>query len=680
LRENPHPTFADWHKYRSKVAWSVLIAPVLPKEIAVNKPIQSRYWKLRLTPAFIAITIFVAATGSGGRVAAAKKSAKDDEATRAPRRENPPPPATRRADSPRQQEIRRPPDTASKASGVPRENPVNRNMSVSPAANAKVRSGNSATTFKKGGSNSSSGQLASAGVKKLAESKPVTKDMPPPNLGNRGGDANKDKKDKGDKGVKDFDAKRGPVDRVRSSGLNKGLDSAGKKSTTEKGVPPSTSDGVQKRVSSPLFKGANPKLDGINKKTLPPPLNGNKSSIDDVSKRFEAKKGIQTKSIQKTGPGDIKHPPVNKNGFQQRLKTGELNRLTAGETAKKLKLAEQYRMHQKGDVARQMGFYKPGHHPPIHGVVGPKYKSHCMKYNYWGPAFFAGVCFYPHWSPWVEWSWRHHCRPYWDPRPYWCRPVIYQPSPVWVYWDTPAWTPLPEVASGTWVDLKPVELPPDDSDLQLVAVRFVDPGHPEEKLGPRYRVWFRNNGSQPIAQPFNVIAFASNDERLAADTPQSGVRVTAIEPGDIQSVDIRLPPGVYAMGRDAQGNPAPFHMLQVLVDANQEIAETAKDNNGAMLAPAEVLPVDPAAFELKPKAAKSGEEILLAGEGFGPEPGRILVQINGQEMDGEILGWYDLGVQWTLPKLALAAPVEADVIVIRGDGAASNPVKITVTR
>ena len=32
-----------------------------------------------------------------------------------------------------------------------------------------------------------------------------------------------------------------------------------------------------------------------------------------------------------------------------------------------------------------------------------------------------------------------------------------------------------------------------------------------------------------------------------------------------------------------------------------------------------------------------------------------------------------------LPKLALAAPVEADVIVIRGDGAAANPVKITLT-
>ena len=48
-------------------------------------------------------------------------------------------------------------------------------------------------------------------------------------------------------------------------------------------------------------------------------------------------------------------------------------------------------------------------------------------------------------------------------------------------------------------------------------------------------------------------------------------------------------------------------------------------------------------------------------------------------MDGVILGWYDLGVRWTVPRLALNAPVEADVVVVRGDGAAANPVKITLT-
>ena len=56
-------------------------------------------------------------------------------------------------------------------------------------------------------------------------------------------------------------------------------------------------------------------------------------------------------------------------------------------------------------------------------------------------------------------------------------------------------------------------------DLQLLAVRFVDPGHPEEKLGPRYRVWFRNNSDRRSTQPFNVMLFAGNDDQLTADLP-----------------------------------------------------------------------------------------------------------------------------------------------------------------
>ena len=132
------------------------------------------------------------------------------------------------------------------------------------------------------------------------------------------------------------------------------------------------------------------------------------------------------------------------------------------------------------------------------------------------------------------------------------------------------------------------------------------------------------------------------------------------------------------MGRDAQGSPAPFNMLHVLVDANRELPEIDRTNNGDRLSPAEILPVDPAAFELEPAAARPGGEVVLAGEGFGPEPGQVLLHVGGQELQAEILGWYDLGVRWTVPKLAFAAPADAEVIVIRGDGAAANPLKITI--
>jgi hypothetical protein len=391
--------------------------------------------------------------------------------------------------------------------------------------------------------------------------------------------------------------------------------------------------------------------------------------------------------------------------FSDRLKAGELDRLTKGETAKKIKLADQFHMLQQGDVARRLDLHSHARemanvnraanaerfrhgidtehryvfHPNFyHGVVGPAFARHSLQYYYWGPAFFAGLCWYPQWQPWVGWSWHYHCPVYWDPRPIWCRPVFYDPCPHWVYWSVPTWTPLPAVGCGTWVDLEPVVVAPAAPDLQLVAVRFVDPGHPEEKQGPRYRVWFRNVGNQPIARPFNVMLFAANGPRLMADLPQAGVRVTAIEAGGTQSVDIRLPGEVYTMNRDAQGKPAPFSTLHVLVDANRETADVTRTNNGVRLAPAEILPVDPAAFESDPTDAKPGTEMILAGEGFGPEPGQLLLHVGGQEVQGEILGWYDLGVRWSVPKLPITATTEAEVIVVRGDGAAANPLKINI--
>ena len=242
----------------------------------------------------------------------------------------------------------------------------------------------------------------------------------------------------------------------------------------------------------------------------------------------------------------------------------------------------------------------------------------------------------------------------------------------------PVWVSLPAVSCGTWVDVAPVVVA-GQLDLQLLAVRFVDPGHPEEKLGPRYRIWFRNNSDRPITQAFNVMLFASNDETLTESLPKSGVRITSMETGGTQSVDVRLPIEAFAMGRDKQGAATPFVVLHVLVDSNRDVTETSETNNGARIRREDILPVDPAAFEVKPSMAVAGGEVVLAGEGFGPQPGRLLVRMGGLELEGEILGWYDLGVRATLPSVPLAADTEAELVVVRGDGAAANPLTITVT-
>lgn len=310
--------------------------------------------------------------------------------------------------------------------------------------------------------------------------------------------------------------------------------------------------------------------------------------------------------------------------------------------------------------------------------MSPRFSLNVVVHRYPGYHWYAGPVWYPRWNPWVTWSWHYRAHPYYDPRPIWCRPLVYAAAPVWVWWQPPVWQPLPVVSAGTWVDVEPVAVPEAQYDLQLLAVRMVDPGHPQEELGPRYRVWFRNNSAQPVTTPFTVVLLAGNDAILVESLPQAGVEVTAMEAGDTQSVDIRLPYEVLAMARDEAGQPAPFSTLHVVVNAHRTVAEYDMENNGAALAADQVMLVDPAIFAADPDSTVPGAEVVLAGEGFGPVPGQVLVFVGGKELEGEIIGWYDLGVQFQLPNVALAAPTAAEIVVIRSDGVASNPLPVTI--
>ena len=381
--------------------------------------------------------------------------------------------------------------------------------------------------------------------------------------------------------------------------------------------------------------------------------------------------------------------------FSERMKSGQLDVLIKTPMARQLRLGVQYKMAEEGDITRRLRLERgvpPGipsaenphhiafhHGEQYHGYVTPEYLRDSFEFHYWGPSFFVGMSYYPRWSPWVDWSWHYHCHPIWDPRPLCCRPIYYEPCPAqWVYFEAPAWTPLPEARCGTWVDARPIAVAEGDYNLQLLAVRFVDPGHPEERLGPRYRVWFRNNSPLPITHPFNVVLLASGDGRLAPGLPQAGMRVAAIEAGDTQSVDLRLPDSVYTLSHDAAGRRSPYTTVHALVDAHHEIPESDRANNGATIPVTEVLPVDPAAFEVDPSTLSPDGEVLLAGEGLGPEAGRAFVELDGREYDGEVLGWYDLGAKVKMPNFAIQAVSVANIVLIRGDGAAANPIRITL--
>lgn len=365
-------------------------------------------------------------------------------------------------------------------------------------------------------------------------------------------------------------------------------------------------------------------------------------------------------------------------GFQLKVARNDFSGWDRTSLHRRFAIEDQYRLHRHGDVARRLNLqvnlvnWGGWAGRPV-GPIAPSYRSYHTSIWYPGPSYCPSWVWFPQWSPWVSWcAWNNPWVIY-DPRPFVCRPIWVDPCPTWTYWQTPVvWQHLPVVTCGTWVDV-PVQTV-SNVDLQLLAVRFVDPGHPEQDLGPRYRVWFRNNGTSPVTSPFHVMLFAGGGTELSASDPNAGVTVETIAAGETVPVDIRLPLAANSLLRDAENRAMPFNWLHVLVDSHRDLSEVNLANNGAVLPRGEILPVDPAAFSVDRTAAMPGDMLTLAGEGLGPEPGHIRLVVDGIDYECEIHGWYDLGVHFRVPNAPVSFAKNAEVVVVRGDGAVSNPV------
>lgn len=407
---------------------------------------------------------------------------------------------------------------------------------------------------------------------------------------------------------------------------------------------------------------------------------GNRGSALSNNRRGVGPNGIRRGSGEIARRGDLPRPR-----FGERFRSGDLDRLTKTGFGRRLNLGRQFALaHQRGDFANRLGFHNNlrnlggWRHRRYRGLVSNRFANSHFSFWYSGPFWGPSYAWTPFWRPWVNWSWWNYCNPIYDPRPVICRPHIYDPCPSWVAWDYPAWQPLYSTVSGTWVDTPTVTVEAGN-EVQLLAVRFVDPGHPEKQLGTRYRVWIRNNGDAAISTPFNVVLLASNELEPSEGLPESGVRVESIAAGEVQPIDIRLPFEANRMQTDDQDRKIPFKYLHVLVDSHRELNDVTPDNNGAVIERDQILAVDPAAFSADSELASIGGMLSIAGEGFGPEPGQVLVTVQGLELQATIHGWYDLGVYFEVPQLPLVTESQAELIVVRGDGAASNPIQIKLT-
>jgi hypothetical protein len=163
-----------------------------------------------------------------------------------------------------------------------------------------------------------------------------------------------------------------------------------------------------------------------------------------------------------------------------------------------------------------------------------------------------------------------------------CHDKKFHCCPWWYCWDYPVWCPLYGVGCGYWYNVPVVEIR-EGVDLQLLAVRMIDAGNPEQNMGPAFRVWIRNNSPVAIVHGFNVLALAAHTNVATAELPQAGVRVETIGAGETLPLDIRLP---------VEANQPGLPMLHVLVDSHREIPEVFENNNGMVLPRANVLPIE----------------------------------------------------------------------------------------
>ncbi len=375
---------------------------------------------------------------------------------------------------------------------------------------------------------------------------------------------------------------------------------------------------------------------------------------------------------------DVTVAKLAKQNWLEKGDRDHFEKLARSSKLQKYRLDEQYHLHDNGDIARRLDLHddlerRGGWQHRHVGRIDHHYRNHCAFRSYWGPSWYPRRCWYPVWGSWVSWSWGFHCDPWFDPRPIFCRPVIYDPCPRWVVWQYPVWQPLPVVAAGTWVDVPQIVVD-RGWDVQLLAVRFVDPGHLEQNLGSSYRVWLRNNSRTDVNQAFNVVLMGvdgllPNDRRV-----EVGQRVPSLAAGQTLAIDLRLP----LMPDGRAGEPFAFSNVHVLVDANRELRDTELTNNGAVIDRGDIQPVDPATFNADSDIVEPGMVINVAGEGLGPEPGQVMLQVGNDTYQPEILGWYDLGVQVRVPEVAAAGLASGDLVIIRGDGAAANPLTLQI--
>jgi hypothetical protein len=127
-------------------------------------------------------------------------------------------------------------------------------------------------------------------------------------------------------------------------------------------------------------------------------------------------------------------------------------------------------------------------------------------------------------------------------------------------------------------------------DLELVDIRLVDAGSLSDGVGPRFRLFCRNNGTLE-APKFHVSVMANLGSALSEKAYLVTVESVGIKPGKTQTVDVQMPPEILKMKGSQDHWPRPFDLLGAMLDSDESLTETNEKNNTLVLTRDSIKPV-----------------------------------------------------------------------------------------
>lgn len=128
-------------------------------------------------------------------------------------------------------------------------------------------------------------------------------------------------------------------------------------------------------------------------------------------------------------------------------------------------------------------------------------------------------------------------------------------------------------------------------DIELTDVRLVDAGSLELKTGPRFRLTYRNKGAVDVPK-FHVTVAVDAGRTLTETAEIVTVEAVGLKPGKSLMVDVRLPVEALKMATDKSGKAAPYSLLAAILDSDESLAESNKENNVMVLAREAIKPIE----------------------------------------------------------------------------------------